>query len=952
MVFVCASVAVGMLGDLVVAGLPRWLALVGVAWAVFLGLLATRERLRQGGVWRLPPMLTAVPLAFACWAGQESLMAWAATPWIVALAVAATVRGLAEIVIAVAVVGAFFAPDATIFTWYAVPALAGALAEGLVLRLVSELLREGARTATRGGSARRARLLAVLPLPIALLQRGAERAPVVHFVGATFALTHKPHAALRWDRWAMRLYRRRGMVARELGALSDLATNLHSAGRHDEGLATVEHAQQVVSERLPAFLKRENPGVGPLGEQVLAARAEYDAVHLLLIEGRIRRDIGDISGACAVADSGLAKLDGDNGLRSHCESWTTGVLARSAVVSAQDKGLAAVLRGVVIGELTDFLMFKANLAGTLLHDDESALGLLDRARQVAAAAKDRGREFMATYNYATSLVRLRRYGEAETTLRSALEPAEGADVGARLMALGGMANLYRLQDRLDEAEPWYRKALDLAAQSHASMGINAGLGLALIRLSRGEVEAARRELGTLVARAEQLNSDAFLRASYLAAGKAYEQDGSREDLQRACGYYRSAIERLERGRASFDSEEERLRFLGGEARVEVYERMVATCVTLGKPVDAFDFAERGKARALAERLGGEDEEPLAWPAFQAVLATAGTPLLFVEYFTTVDGVLVIGARADWDRPRAVRVPLDRAGLRRFTLTNFGSAGRVREMVLGGLEELWHGHDPLVSPIAQWSSPDEPVVLAPHGLLHYLPLHALRLDDRYLIERNPVSYTASASVLRASRAAAARQTVPGGSPYAVFGDPTGDLPHARSEAEAVAALLDTTPVLGARVTCAAIMDAFQGADIAHYAGHARFDAADPLASGLCLGDGTVLTAREVATMVRGPRLATLSGCETGVSGHHPGDDVQGLVRGFLSAGTSTVLASLWRVPDDSAGYLMTRFYENLHSAAVPTKAEALRRAIVETRDHDHRWKLLHHWAPFTLLGDWD
>jgi CHAT domain-containing protein len=125
----------------------------------------------------------------------------------------------------------------------------------------------------------------------------------------------------------------------------------------------------------------------------------------------------------------------------------------------------------------------------------------------------------------------------------------------------------------------------------------------------------------------------------------------------------------------------------------------------------------------------------------------------------------------------------------------------------------------------------------------------------------------------------------------------------------------------------------------------------MASGLCLADGSVLTARDVASLT-GPRLAALSGCETGISRQHPGDDVQGLVRGFLSAGTTTVLASLWRVPDDSASYLMTHFYGNLRGNAGLTKAEALREAILATRRERDAWKSLHHWAPFTIVGDWE
>ncbi|MFI6322813.1 CHAT domain-containing protein [Nonomuraea sp. NPDC050556] len=151
--------------------------------------------------------------------------------------------------------------------------------------------------------------------------------------------------------------------------------------------------------------------------------------------------------------------------------------------------------------------------------------------------------------------------------------------------------------------------------------------------------------------------------------------------------------------------------------------------------------------------------------------------VMVEFFTMTDEVVLFKVTADDTEPEVVRLPLDQAALRRFVLTTFGHAGGVREMVSMGLEDLWHAHDNLVEPLSRWTDPDDLVILVPHGLLHYLPLHALRVDGGHLIDRNPVSYAPSASVLAACRNRRNRNAG-----AAVFGDPRGDLPQARVRAE--------------------------------------------------------------------------------------------------------------------------------------------------------------------------
>ena len=93
------------------------------------------------------------------------------------------------------------------------------------------------------------------------------------------------------------------------------------------------------------------------------------------------------------------------------------------------------------------------------------------------------------------------------------------------------------------------------------------------------------------------------------------------------------------------------------------------------------------------------------------------------------------------------------------------------------------------------------------------------------------------------------------------------------------------------------------------------------------------------------LATLSACRTGAARVEVGDELFGLIRGFLSAGARSVTSSLWAANDAAAAELMARFYG--HLAAGESRAAGLRTAQNELR------ALLPHpyyWAAFTLTGE--
>jgi CHAT domain-containing protein len=117
----------------------------------------------------------------------------------------------------------------------------------------------------------------------------------------------------------------------------------------------------------------------------------------------------------------------------------------------------------------------------------------------------------------------------------------------------------------------------------------------------------------------------------------------------------------------------------------------------------------------------------------------------------------------------------------------------------------------------------------------------------------------------------------------------------------------------------------------------------LFSSLALADGA-LTLRDAAALPLAGTFVALSACETGLSRVAPGDELLGLLRGFLLAGAPAVMATLWTVDDAGTAGLMTDFYRGL--VAGEPAAQALRRAQQALRaERPHPY----YWAPFVLHG---
>ena len=238
--------------------------------------------------------------------------------------------------------------------------------------------------------------------------------------------------------------------------------------------------------------------------------------------------------------------------------------------------------------------------------------------------------------------------------------------------------------------------------------------------------------------------------------------------------------------------------------------------------------------------------------------------------------------------------------------------------------------------------DRHVVIVPHRALHYLPFQALYDGESWLIERREVSYAPSAVVLQQCLARLKRDF----RRALLLGVADEQIPGVRDELHALNQIFpDVRRCLDEAATTEVLRRDAGDFDVVHLACHAQFRSDNPLFSSLRLGNGW-FTARDAYELRLNCGLVTLSACETGMSAIAPGEELMGLARGFLSAGTPTVMMSLWTIDDEATTELMVTFYDELARTRLPSAA--LRTAQVKLLQHrEHPF----FWSPFVLVGRW-
>lgn len=144
---------------------------------------------------------------------------------------------------------------------------------------------------------------------------------------------------------------------------------------------------------------------------------------------------------------------------------------------------------------------------------------------------------------------------------------------------------------------------------------------------------------------------------------------------------------------------------------------------------------------------------------------------------------------------------------------------------------------------------------------------------------------------------------------------------------------------------------------HFATHGLLNDEHPELSGIVLSlvdkkgqpqDG-FLRLQDIYNLHLPVDLVVLSACNTGLGKEVSGEGLIGLTRGFMYAGASSVVASLWKVDDEATAELMNLFYVAMFNEGL-SPAAALRKAQLEM-SQQKRWQSPYYWSAFIIQGQY-
>ncbi|MFG1947016.1 CHAT domain-containing protein [Nonomuraea sp. NPDC048826] len=805
---------------------------------------------------------------------------------------------------------------------------------GIVLREIGDIdaavreLETARHLARRSGSAEReADVRATLGVALA-------------FAGRTTAARNTLNAAVRQSSGHLhgRILLRRGGVLATLGhhrdALADLnsaVTALRAAGdRIWEARARTERA---TCDLVLGGVTRARADLRRAEELFNATGQELESADAIVHRGVLALRIGDLPAALRCFDQAAERF---------------------AKLGIPDPTLAVQRCAALLA---------AGLPRDALDEAHAALTLLERSR---GQATKKAELELAAAGCALAA------GQSEAALRHATRAAELFDRQRRRW-WRAHARLMKVRARL-AAEPVGAALLREAEYCARELAALSSPDLPLAHLIAGRLALGLGRNGTarthLAAAARgRRHGPALSRAvAWLAEALRADADGDAARLMRAC---RRGLDVLDQHRATLGSSELRAQASAHGAELAALGQRHA--LRLGRPRLLLAWSERWRATALAvPAVRPPDDERLQadLAAIRAVtdsLAHARAQGLPTAHLAAEQLRLERAARSralhargqDTGGATGCDVPellaelgparllelVDVDGelhvlvcgsglVRRYPAGRVRDASRQIDLARFALSRLAHGRSTL-SPadlLAQVENGgralervllgdaarhlgDDEVVIVPPGRLHAVPWALLpSLRDR------TVSVAPSAGTwLRARRAG-----TPGDGRVVLVRGP--GLRSEGAEIRDIAPQYAAPVVLGeGTATVSRVLDAMDGARLAHVAAHGTFRADSPLFSALRVDDGP-LTVYDLERLRRAPRQVVLSSCDSGLTAPTGADELLGLASSLIQLGTTGIVASVVLVNDGAAVPLMVELHRRLAGGAcLPAALSQARRA---------------------------
>ena len=649
--------------------------------------------------------------------------------------------------------------------------------------------------------------------------------------------------------------------------------------------------------------------------------------------------------------------------------WTLGDNKRALLELA-----GALERAEKLEVRRDEVATTLNNIGLVKRESGDYKGALETLEKALAIDRKLGSRWAMAYDLRNIGQTRLKMGDAETALKQFAEAATLAG------EIGDKVNLAKIclargdaEARLKQAEPAtasYRKALEIAdVLLLREVRWRALFGLARLQQEAKTPAAAaksyRQALDTIEGLRAEIRLDQ-LKDGFLAdkmdvyAGLV----GLLVDLKREDEAF--AVAERSRARNLIDILGRQRLSLSGAVDQELYDRQnrlkeqIMEQETLA--AQAAMPKERGMYSQALERLRADYQDLLLdierkKPELLALVKVQPQSLEDVRALLE-PGVVLLSYYQLADRLLCWRIERERAKL--FILdtpaNELAAAISSYRRMLQNLEPLERASrglfEKLLAQPLSGSGPIRALGIVPHGSLHYLAFATLSDGRDYLVDRQQLFHLPAVSVLRYTLARRQKEknlrVLAIGNPD--LGNSSLDLPFAEREAGTLRwNYPDVTTLTRERATETWVREHIGEFGIIHLASHGEFDPVNPLFSAVRLArdakaDGK-LQAEEIFGLDVKADLVVLSACQTGLGDIKGGDDVVGMNRAFLFAGTHSLMSSLWRVSDVSTAMLMKQFYRSYTQS---DKAESLSRAM---RHVKNRYPHPGYWGAFVLTGDY-
>jgi len=301
---------------------------------------------------------------------------------------------------------------------------------------------------------------------------------------------------------------------------------------------------------------------------------------------------------------------------------------------------------------------------------------------------------------------------------------------------------------------------------------------------------------------------------------------------------------------------------------------------------------------------------------------------------------IIGGTTDIDRNGLAHIVGD---------TRLAIQSNETDKTSTGLSQLYQL---LIAPVENELNNISNLVVIPNGALHFMPFQALiNKKGEYLVQKYNIVYSPSAGVyiICNDRLVKTGKRFMGMALSDITVENKTGLPGTGNEVKRILPLFpDNISAFGMQSTETFAKEHAGDYNFIHFATHGSYNYKRPLYSYLLFPasdeDDGRLNVYEVFEMRLNAKLVTLSACETGLGNITQGDEITGLSRAFLFAGSSSVLVSLWSVADYSTSMLMTNFYSYLKDHAMQEALTLAQRDVLKVYPQPL------YWSPFILIGN--